>query len=311
MGFQNENQLKVGASVKATINGKVVEAKVISIGFNRVTLRSEKGNEVSYAFNSEKFLKWFHKVPENEVAKNHAEKSGEDLLKGVKIVTSGPSVKERTTTPKEKENKFKLDFEFPDDTTSPFMVFASSYANEKRNKRLGLLFSPMSYGGMGFQASLIIIHSLSFMADLKHHTDAEWNAMIENRDTENCFFDTFDHMLMGDVTLFCKVIETYAKKLKRPDGKGENGVGVTLEEWARFLPKNKEEAKFVAQLLCDGGINKYDLTCAGLTPGVLADNLWSYGFRDEDYDDDGNVIKERDIITGEELSNVSNEGDVE
>ncbi|GAA6843528.1 hypothetical protein HpHNI32_12630 [Helicobacter pylori] len=53
MGFQNENQLKVGASVKATINNKVVEAKVISIGFNRVTLRSEKGNEVSYAFNSE------------------------------------------------------------------------------------------------------------------------------------------------------------------------------------------------------------------------------------------------------------------
>ncbi len=56
MGFQNENQLKVGALVKSTINGKVVEAKVISIGFNRVTLRSEKGNEVSYAFNSEKFL---------------------------------------------------------------------------------------------------------------------------------------------------------------------------------------------------------------------------------------------------------------
>ncbi|GAA7776449.1 hypothetical protein VN0902_15250 [Helicobacter pylori] len=44
MGFQNENQLKVDALVKATINNKVVEAKVISIGFNRVTLRSEKGN---------------------------------------------------------------------------------------------------------------------------------------------------------------------------------------------------------------------------------------------------------------------------
>ncbi len=29
MGFQNENKLKVGASVKATINNKVVEAKVI------------------------------------------------------------------------------------------------------------------------------------------------------------------------------------------------------------------------------------------------------------------------------------------
>ncbi|GAA9834311.1 hypothetical protein VN0532_15030 [Helicobacter pylori] len=88
MGFQNENKLKVGASVKATINNKVVEAKVISIGFNRVTLRSQKGNEVSYAFNSEKFLKWFHAVPVNEVAKNHAEKSGDDLLKGIKIVTS-------------------------------------------------------------------------------------------------------------------------------------------------------------------------------------------------------------------------------
>ncbi|GHS49095.1 hypothetical protein JP0126_13820 [Helicobacter pylori] len=295
MGFQNKNELKVGMFVKATINDKVVEAKVISIGFNRVTLRSEKGNEVSYAFNSEKFLKWFNHTPLSEVAKNHAEKSGEDLLKGVKIVTSGPSVKERTTTPKEKESKFKLDFDFPDDTTSPFMVFANSYANEKRSKRLGVLFSPMSYGGMGFQASLIIIHSLSFMADLKHHTDVEWNAMIENRDPENCFFDSFDDMLMGDVTLFCKVIETYARNLVRPDGKGENGVGVTLEEWARFLSKNKEEAKFVVQLLCDGGINKYDLTCAGLTPGVLADNLWSYGFRDEDYDEDGNVIAEVNV----------------
>ncbi|WP_187939551.1 hypothetical protein [Helicobacter pylori] len=306
MGFQNENELKVGASVKATINNKVVEAKVINIGFNRVTLRSQKGNEAAYAFNSEKFLKWFKEVPLNEVANNHAETSGDDLLKNVKIVTSGPSVKERTSTTGGKESKFKLDFDFPDDSISPFMVFANAYANEKRSKRLGLLFSPMSYGGVGFQASLIIIHSLSFMADLKHHSDAEWNAMIENRNVDECFFDTFDDMLMGDVTLFCKVIETYAKNLKRPDGKSD---GVTLEEWARFLPRNKEEAKFVAQLLCDGGITKYDLTCAGLTPGVLADNLWSYGFRDEDYDEEGNVIKERDIITGEELNNA--EGNVE
>ncbi|UOS67628.1 hypothetical protein [Helicobacter pylori] len=301
MGFQNENQLKVGALVKATINDKVVEAKVINIGFNRVTLRSEKGNEVSYAFNSEKFLKWFKEVPLNEVAKNHAEKSGEDLLKGIKIVTSGASVKERTTTPKEKESKYKLDFDFADDTTSPFIVFANAYANEKRSKRLGLLFSPMSYGGMGFQASLIIIHSLSFMADLRHHTDAEWNAMIENRDTEDCLFDSFDNMGMGDVFTFCKAMEIYALNSKKGD---KNGI--TLEEWAWLLPKDKKEAKFVAQLLCDGGINKYDLTCAGLTPGVLADNLWSYGFRDKDYDEEGNVIKERDIITGEELSNESN-----
>ncbi|PUD66721.1 hypothetical protein [Helicobacter pylori] len=305
MGFQNENKLELCASVKATINDKVVEAKVINIRFNRVTLRSQKGNEAAYAFNSDKFLKWFNKVPLTEHMRLHAENKKADILDGIKVVTSGPSVKERTSTPKEKESKFKLDFDFPDNTTSPFMVFANSYANEKRSKRLGLLFSPMSYGGMGFQASLIIIHSLSFMADLKHHSDAEWNAMIENRNTDDCFFDTFDDMLMGDVTLFCKVIETYARNLVRPDGKTK---GVTLEEWASFLPRNKEEAKFVAQLLCDGGINKYDLTCAGLTPGVLADNLWSYGFRDEDYDDEGNVVRERDIVTGEELSK---EGNVE
>ncbi|ADO06053.1 hypothetical protein HPSAT_06745 [Helicobacter pylori Sat464] len=112
MGFQNENQLKLGALVKATINDKVVEAKVISIGFNRVTLRSQKGNEVSYAFNSEKFLKWFNHVPLSEVAKNHAESGKKDLLEGLKIVTSGPSVKERTSTPKEKEDKYKLAFGF-------------------------------------------------------------------------------------------------------------------------------------------------------------------------------------------------------
>ncbi|MGL2663376.1 hypothetical protein ACQJ6K_06780, partial [Helicobacter pylori] len=224
----------------------------------------------------------------NEVAKNHAETSGDDLLKNVKIVTSGPSVKERTTTPKEpKESKFKLDFDFDDKTTSPFAVMMESYANEERKKRLGLLFTPMSYEGRGFQFSLIVIHALSFMADLKHHSDHEFNTMIENRNVEEAFFDTFDDMLMGDVTLFCKVIETYAKKMKRPDG----GYGVTLEEWARFLPKNQKEAKFIAQFLCDGGINKYDLSCAGLTPNLLADNLWSYGLRDEDYDDEGNVIK--------------------
>ncbi|GAA7016765.1 hypothetical protein Kyoto25A_14770 [Helicobacter pylori] len=98
-------------------------------------------------------------------------------------------------------------------------------------------------------------------------------------------------------------MEIYALNSKNGD---KNGI--SLEEWAWLLPKDKKEAKFVVQLLCDGGINKYDLTCAGLTPGVLADNLWSYGFRDEDYDDEGNVIKERDIVTGEELNN---EGEVE
>ncbi|GAB0030065.1 hypothetical protein VN1349_14370 [Helicobacter pylori] len=296
MGFQNENKLKVGALVKATINDKVVEAKVINIGFNRVTLRSQKGNEVSYAFNSDKFLKWFNQVPLNEVSHSNAEKSEKDLLKGLKIVTSGPSVKERTTTAKEKESKFKLDFDFPEDTTSPFMVFANAYANEKRGSRLGVLFAPMSYNGGGFQASLIILHALSYASSFKHHTDLEFNAMIENRDPENCMFDSFDNMGMGDVFTFCKAMEIYALNSKNGD---KNGI--TLEEWEWLLPKNQKEAKFVAQLLCDGGINKYDLTCAGLTENLLKDNRWSYGMRDEFYDDEGNVIAEGDDATAFKL----------
>ncbi|GAA7612214.1 hypothetical protein HpMMM21_15100 [Helicobacter pylori] len=117
------------------------------------------------------------------------------------------------------------------------------------------------------------------MADLKHHSDAEWNAMIENRNTADCFFDTFDDMLMGDVTLFCKVIETYARNLVRPDGKTR---GVTLEEWAKFLPRNKEEALFIAQLLCDCGINKYNLSCGGLTKNLLNDFVPYMGLMDQE-----------------------------
>ncbi|MGN8341596.1 hypothetical protein ACR9JS_05760 [Helicobacter pylori] len=292
MGFQNENKLKVGASVKATINNKVVEAKVINIGLNRVTLRSEKGNEASYVFNSDKFLKWFNKVPLTEHMRLHAENKKADILDGVKVVTSGPSVKQRTSTPKEpkeKEDRFKLMFDFGDKTTSPFAIMMELYTNEKRSKRLGLLIAPMSYEGRGFQFSLIVIHALSYMAELKHHSDHEFNAMIENRNVEECYYDTFDDMLMGDVFTFCRAIEIYAKNLKRPNGK----VGVTLEDWARFLPKNQKEAKFIAQFLCDGGINKYDLTCAGLTANLLADNLGYYG-----------------LLTSSDLSN-ENEGEAE
>ncbi|WQY86797.1 hypothetical protein E5L60_06520 [Helicobacter pylori] len=303
MGFQNENKLKLGASVKATINDKVVEAKVIGVGFNRVTLRSQKGNEATYAFNSEKFLKWFKEVPLNKVAKNHAEKSADDLLKGLKIVTSGPSVKERTSTPKEKESKFKLDFDFADENEGSFLTIAELYANEKRGSRLGVLFAPMSYNGGGFQASLIILHALSYASSFKHHTDLEFNDMIDSRDPENCMFDSFDNMGMGDVFTFCKAMEIYALNSKNGD---ENGI--SLDEWAWLLPKNQKEAKFVAQLLCDGGINKYDLTCAGLTENLLKDNRWSYGMRDEVYDDEGNVIAEGDEATALKLKN---EGEVE
>ncbi|EMR55720.1 hypothetical protein A607_0776 [Helicobacter pylori UMB_G1] len=283
MGFQNENKLKVGASVKATINDKVVEAKVISIGFNRVTLRSQKGNEAAYAFNSEKFLKWFKEVPLNEVANNHAEKSGDDLLKGIKIVTSGPSVKERTTTAKEKEDKFKLAFGFEEKSETSFSVVAKDYFLTDRKSRLGALLTPMFYQGKGHQASAIILTALSCAEGLNKHSDLEWAKMLENRNVENCFYDTFDNMNLGNLTLFCKLIKLYA----RGDEEAQDLGGI----WAEMLPTNKEEALFIAQLLCDGGINKYDLTCAGLTPNLLADNLWSYGLRDEDYDDEGNVIE--------------------
>ncbi len=142
----------------------------------------------------------------------------------------------------------------------------------KRSQRLGELFAPMSYEGGGFQASLIILHALSYASNFKYHSDAEFNNMIENRDTEDCIFDSFDNMGMGDIFTFCKAMEVYALNSKKGD---KNGI--SLEEWAWLLPKDKKEAKFVAQLLCDGGINKYGLSCAGLTAGLLADNLGYYG----------------------------------
>ncbi|GAA7117800.1 hypothetical protein HpBGD34_09850 [Helicobacter pylori] len=269
MGFQNENELKIGALVKATINDKVVEAKVINIRFNRVTLRSEKGNEASYAFNSEKFLKWFNQVPLNEVAKNHAEKSTDDLLKGLKVVTSGPSVKERTTTPKEKEDRFKLAFGFKDSDKTSFEIIAEDYTLSDRKSRLGSLLSPMFFEGSGNQASAIIITALHYAKGLNKHSDAEWRAMIDNRDEEKCEIETLDHLDRVGTTLFCGVIKEYAEGNKEfekelndfsPDG-----------FWATTLPKNKNEALFIAQLLCDGGINKYGLSCAGLTENLLKD----------------------------------------
>ncbi|GAA7254972.1 hypothetical protein ID0475_06130 [Helicobacter pylori] len=270
---------KVGALVKATINNKVVEAKVISIGFNRVTLRTDKGQQGSYVFNSEKFLKWFNQVPLTEHMRLHAENkqdSADDLLKGIKVVTSGPSVKERTSTPKEpKESKYKLNFEFfgKDEETSSFLATASLYANTERKRRLSALFVPMVFEGQGFQASMIIIHALTCASKLKRHSDEEWYQMIKNRNTDECYWDTFDDMDREDIRLFCNLIVAYAD-----DEKGE----ITLNDpFAKVLPKDEKEAMFVAQLLCDGGINKYDLSCAGLTASLLEDNLGSYGLLTE------------------------------
>ncbi|MEJ8578327.1 hypothetical protein [Helicobacter pylori] len=269
MGFQNENELKVGASVKATINDKVVEAKVISIGFNRVTLRSEKGNEASYAFNSEKFLKWFNQVPLNHAVKSSGEKSGEDLLKGVKIVTSGPSVKERTTSAKEKEDRFKLAFGFKDSDKTSFEIIAEDYTLSDRKSRLGSLLSPMFFEGSGNQASAIIITALHYAKGLNKHSDAEWRAMIDNRDEELCDVDSFDNLDRVSLTLYCNVIKYYAEG--REEFQNDFNDFSPSGFWAKYLPKNKNEALFVAQLLCDGGINKYGLSCAGLTENLLKD----------------------------------------
>ncbi|MCQ2851521.1 hypothetical protein JT260_03275 [Helicobacter pylori] len=277
MGFQNENKLKVGASVKATINNKVVEAKVISIGFNRVTLRSEKGNEATYAFNSDKFLKWFNKVPLTEHMRLHAknEKSADDLLKGLKIVTSGPSVKDRTSTPKEpkeKEDKFKLSFGFKDKDMTSFEIVAEDYTLTDRKSRLGALLTPMFFEGKGNQVTAIILTALANAKGLNKHSDAEWLAFIENRAEGVAAFDSFDQMDRVDTTLFCNVIREYALGGEVQDearNLSPNGL------WAEIMPKNKNEAMFVAQLLCDGGINRYNLSCAGLTENLLKD-IYNY-----------------------------------
>ncbi|WP_459110960.1 hypothetical protein [Helicobacter pylori] len=299
MGFQNENQLKVGALVKATINGKVVDSKVISIGFNRVTLRSQKGNEVSYAFNSEKFLKWFNQVPENEVAKNHAEKSGEDLLKGVKIVTSGLSVKERTTTPKEKEDKYKLAFSYRgtnDEGVSVSEVMIGDYTLTERKSRLGVLLSPMLFSGNGSQISAVIITALANAKGFNNHSDAEWSALIENRNTDGCYWDSFDDMDRVGTTLFCNVIRKYARRLDK-ELEAELNDFSPSSFWANLLPKNKNEALFVAQLLCDGGINKYGLSCAGLTENLLKDIELGFGLASQKEVDDylANLDKEGEV----------------
>ncbi len=272
MGFQNENKLELGASVKATINDKVVEAKVINIGFNRVTLRSQKGNEASYAFNSEKFLKWFKEVPLNEVANNHAEKSGDDLLKNVKIVTSGQSVKERTTTPKEKEDRFKLAFGFKeanDESVSMSESMIRNYTLTERKGRLGVLLSPMLFGGNGNQISALIITALASAKGYNKHSDAEWVKMIEARNEELCDVDSFDNLDRHGLTLYCNVIKYYAEG--REEFQNDFNDFSPSGFWAKYLPKNKNEALFVAQLICDGGINKYGLSCAGLTENLLKD----------------------------------------
>ncbi|GAA9316234.1 hypothetical protein BTM393_12740 [Helicobacter pylori] len=211
----------------------------------------------------------------NEVAKNHAEKSADDLLKGIKIVTSGPSVKERTTTPKEKEDRFKLAFGFREEGISSSEIMIESYTLAERKSRLGVLLSPMFFEGKGNQISAIVITALAYAKNLNKHSDAEWSALIENRNTDGCYYDTLDYMDRVGTTLFCGVIKAYAEG--REEFQNDLNDFSPGGFWAVNLPKNKNEALFMVQLLCDGGINKYGLSCAGLTENLLKDIYNNFG----------------------------------
>ncbi|GAA6848906.1 hypothetical protein HpHNI33_11780 [Helicobacter pylori] len=138
-----------------------------------------------------------------------------------------------------------------------------------------MLFTPLFFEGKGFQAVAIIVTALMYAKGLNKHSDAEWLKMIEARNEENCDIDSFDNLDRVALTLYCNVIKYYAEGREEfqndfndfsPDG-----------FWATTLPKNKNEALFVAQLLCDGGINKYGLSCAGLTKNLLKDIFNNFG----------------------------------
>ncbi|PUD36354.1 hypothetical protein C2R88_05080 [Helicobacter pylori] len=119
-----------------------------------------------------------------------------------------------------------------------------------------------------------ILTALSCAEGLNKHSDLEWAKMLENRNVENCFYDTFDNMNLGNLTLFCKLIILYARGNEMAQDLG--GI------WAEMLPTNKEEALFIAQLLCDGGINKYNLSCGGLTKNLLNDFTPYMGLMDQE-----------------------------
>ncbi|GAA7967886.1 hypothetical protein HpMS30_14950 [Helicobacter pylori] len=99
--------------------------------------------------------------------------------------------------------------------------------------------------------------------------------LIENRNTDGCYYDTLDYMDRVGTTLF-NVIREYALRLDK-ELEAELNDFSPSGFWAQYLPKNKNEAMFIAQLLCDGGINKYGLSCAGLTENLLKDVELTFG----------------------------------
>ncbi|GAB0055544.1 hypothetical protein YGH035_13620 [Helicobacter pylori] len=108
---------------------------------------------------------------------------------------------------------------------------------------------------------MIIGHALCFASKLNKHSDAEWLQMIKSRNVDECYWDSFDDMDRKDIRSFCNLIVAYANDEKR--------VIILDDPFSKVLPKDEKEAMFVAQLLCDGGINKYDLGCPDLTDGLL------------------------------------------
>ncbi|GAA9234022.1 hypothetical protein HpHA215_13800 [Helicobacter pylori] len=154
-------------------------------------------------------------------------------------------------------------------------LMINDYTLTERKSRLGVLLSPMFYEGKGNQITAIIITALAHAKDLNKHSDAEWSALIENRNTDGCYYDTLDYMDRVGTTLF-NVIREYALRLDK-ELEAELNDFSPSGFWAQYLPKNKNEALFVAQLLCDGGINKYGLSCAGLTENLLKDIEPAFG----------------------------------
>ncbi|GAA9014078.1 hypothetical protein HpHA119_12670 [Helicobacter pylori] len=120
--------------------------------------------------------------------------------------------------------------------------------------------------------------------------------LIENRNTDGCYYDTLDYMDRVGTTLFCGVIKAYAEG--REEFQNDLNDFSPGGFWAVNLPKNKNEALFIAQLLCDGGINKYGLSCAGLTENLLKDIELSFGLATPSEID-------------EYLANLDKEGEVE
>ncbi len=165
-----------------------------------------------------------------------------------------------------------------------------------RERRLSVLFESVVFEGQGFQASMIIVHALTCAQKLNKHSDAEWLALIENRNLEVANVTTFDNMDRVGVTLFCNVIENYSEG--REEFQNDFNDFSPSGFWAQVLPKNKNEALFVAQLLCDSGINKYGLSCAGLTENLLKDVELTFGLATPSEID-------------EYLANLDKEGEVE